>query len=181
MKKFPQIPIDETQVAYVSNPEYETLKHDSMMESLRDRTVKVNVPECSRKQPLPRFQIVTYGNYGGFSLTNEMAEWLREHHGWIWATSDEYYVNKQINVQLVKLHNDMYVRPEHIDDLEFRKNPDLIACVKAMHQLHPDGTRNKSVDFKVKDVMIHVEIDSVDGWESLSVWAEQKDISNEEN
>jgi len=43
-KKFAQIPIDEAIIGHTNNPEFLKLKNNLMMEALRDRTVKIDIP-----------------------------------------------------------------------------------------------------------------------------------------
>ena len=43
-KRFPQVDIGECQIGWTSNPEFEKLKYDPIMEKLRDRIVKVDIP-----------------------------------------------------------------------------------------------------------------------------------------
>jgi serine protein kinase len=47
-KKFSQIPIDEVIIGHTNNPEFEKLKNNPMMEALRDRTVKIDIPYLLR-------------------------------------------------------------------------------------------------------------------------------------
>lgn len=47
-KKFSQIPIDEVIVGHTNTPEFLKLKNNPMMEALRDRTVKIDIPYLLR-------------------------------------------------------------------------------------------------------------------------------------
>lgn len=43
-KKFPQIDVDMVLISHTNNPEFEKLRQDPMMEALKDRTVRIDVP-----------------------------------------------------------------------------------------------------------------------------------------
>lgn len=47
-KKFSQIPIDEVILGHTNSPEFQKLKNNPMMEALRDRTVKIDIPYLLR-------------------------------------------------------------------------------------------------------------------------------------
>jgi len=47
-KKFPQMDIDEVIIGHTNEPEYRKLQNNEFMEALRDRTVKIDVPYCTK-------------------------------------------------------------------------------------------------------------------------------------
>lgn len=47
-KKFPQMDIDEVIIGHTNEPEYRKLQNNEFMEALRDRTVKIDIPYCTK-------------------------------------------------------------------------------------------------------------------------------------
>ena len=47
-KKFPQCDIDEVIIGHTNEPEYRKLQNNEFMEALRDRTIRIDVPYCTR-------------------------------------------------------------------------------------------------------------------------------------
>src|SRR5437899_4410846 len=47
-KKFPQTDIDEVIIGHTNEPEYKKLQNNEFMETLRDRTVKIDIPYITR-------------------------------------------------------------------------------------------------------------------------------------
>lgn len=47
-KKFPQMDIDEVILGHTNEPEYRKLQNNEFMEALRDRTVKIDIPYCTK-------------------------------------------------------------------------------------------------------------------------------------
>lgn len=72
--------------------------------------------------------LVINGNYGGFSLNREMAEWLRDNKGWKLAPSDTYPTD---DFDLAGDNDFWYASTKwNRNEIEFRSNPDLIECVR---------------------------------------------------
>jgi serine protein kinase len=47
-KKFPQCDIDEVIIGHTNEPEYRKLQNNEFMEALRDRTIRIDVPYCTK-------------------------------------------------------------------------------------------------------------------------------------
>ncbi len=47
-KKFPQCDIDEVIIGHTNEPEYRKLQNNEFMEALRDRTIRIDIPYCTR-------------------------------------------------------------------------------------------------------------------------------------
>src|SRR5260370_31954750 len=47
-KKFPQTDIDEVIIGHTNEPEYKKLENNELMEALRDRTVKIDIPYITK-------------------------------------------------------------------------------------------------------------------------------------
>jgi hypothetical protein len=62
-------------VGHTSNPEYEKLKNDPVMESLRDRTVKVDVPYLEEWEKT----LIEAGNHMKAPLSEEEEQWVRKY------------------------------------------------------------------------------------------------------
>lgn len=59
--KFVQRPISESVIGHTSNPEFEKLSSNQYMEALRDRTVKIEMPELR----LPLINIIRHFHFAG--------------------------------------------------------------------------------------------------------------------
>jgi hypothetical protein len=99
---------------------------------------------------IAEFKIVLNRNYGGFSITEEMFDWLVQNKGW-----KDY--------------------PAYGDD-EVRRNPDLIECVRAVQKAHENDSwseqrYNQIFALRIFDVTVNLEIEDVhDGMEEARAW-----------
>lgn len=112
--------------------------------------------------------------FGGFSLSDEMALWLMEEKGWTILDNKEYDYKKKYPVEtLLDVGGNMNIHPDLNDDIKFRSNKDLIECVRHFKVLHkndeyPESYYGKIHDFRVEKIEIKVEIDDYhDGKERI--------------
>lgn len=114
-------------------------------------------------------------SFGGFSLNEEMAQWLVENKKWTILNPNDYSYKETYPVNyLLKTGNDNYYSPTFNESLELRSHPDLIECVKSLQTLHENDSfqekyYGKIFSLKVKKVKINIEIEDYhDGKERLT-------------
>ena len=61
-KKFPQCDIDEVIIGHTNEPEYRKLQSNEFMEALRDRTIRIDVPYCTRLSNESRIYAKDFNN-----------------------------------------------------------------------------------------------------------------------
>jgi hypothetical protein len=112
--------------------------------------------------------------YGGFSLSDEMALWLVENKKWKLLSNKEYDYKLKYPIEtLLDLFKDMHIHPHMNDEIEFRSNKDLIECVRHFKALHkndeyPESYYGKIHTLRIEKIKINVEIDDYyDGKERI--------------
>ncbi len=102
-KKFAQTDIDEVIIGHTNEPEYRKLQNNEFMEALRDRTVKIDVPYCTRLDDEIRIYEKDYGEIEG----KHMAPHTIELAGmWAVLTRLEEPKNAKLTpIQKLKLYN----------------------------------------------------------------------------
>ena len=109
------------------------------------------------KMKIAEFKIVLNVRYGGFSITQEMSDWLAKNKGW-------------------KVDKDGQLEVEFRDD-EIRRNPYLVECVRAVQKAHAndswsDRYYDKNFALRIFDVTVNLDIEDVhDGKEEAQVWS----------
>src|SRR5687767_190673 len=85
---------------------------------------------------IKEIEIVINVDYGGFSLTEEMANWLAKNKNWQVAHNPKGKID---GFDLVGVHGSYYPGGKWKDrEIEFRMSEDLIDCVKALQFYHAD-------------------------------------------
>lgn len=117
--------------------------------------------------------------YGGFSLTREMAEWLRDNKGWTLGTFDDDYHNFDITGS-----NGTYFTKDDLENrgsFKSRSNPDLIECIETLQAKYelelkeiPAWKRHEYIGnlatIKVETINIEISVvDENDGKEHIVV------------
>lgn len=113
-------------------------------------------------------------DFGGFSLSDEMALWLLENKSWTILDNKEYDYKKKYPVEtLLDLGGDMNIHPDLNSDIKFRSNKDLIECVRYFKKVHeddkyPESYYGKIHSLSIKSLKFSVEIeDYYDGKEKI--------------
>ncbi len=102
-KKFAQTDIDEVIIGHTNEPEYRKLQNNEFMEALRDRTVKIDVPYCTRLDDEIRIYEKDYGEIGGKHMAPHTMELAAM---WAVLTRLEEPKNAKLTpVQKLKLYN----------------------------------------------------------------------------
>ena len=113
--------------------------------------------------PIQTISIVLHTKYGGFHITEEMAEWLIK-FGWE-VVPDDRDKNDCPLTHLVKFGSNTYYH-WHQDSIAFRTHPDLIACVQAIQKAQTGLKNNRDrpyiYNLAIKKVAIHLEIEDYD-------------------
>lgn len=132
--------------------------------------------------------VVINGDYGGFSLNEEMAIWLKDNKGWKIAPKDIYPHDEY---DLAGDHGYYYPSTKWKKQ-EFRLNPDLIECVRWLkwkyrnndyYDRDNDDSLKESLrkcrDLRIVNVEIDICVeDKYDGIEEISV---DRSIEEEDN
>lgn len=108
--------------------------------------------------------------YGGFSFTQEISEWLEKNKGW--------KVGETEDCDIIQYGKD-YFFPSNKDRV--RTNPDLVECIETLQEKYKDTDyteRRKNHQLqqlfalRVKKVTVHLEVEDVhDGKEEISCWS----------
>ena len=102
-KKFAQTDIDEVIIGHTNEPEYRKLQNNEFMEALRDRTVKIDVPYCTRM----RDEILIYEkDYGAINSKHVAPHTIELAAMWAVLTRLEEPKNAKLTpIQKLKLYN----------------------------------------------------------------------------
>lgn len=136
-----------------------------------------------------QFEIVIHTHFGGFTITDEMAEWLRDNKDWTIFPKErnareciqEFGLSK-IEKSLFKYGKDFYFymydsNCHKLEDeyrIKLRTNQDFIDCVRFLQEKYKDLSyeeerKNKIMKLEIKTVKISLEIeDYYDGKERIS-------------
>jgi hypothetical protein len=89
---------------------------------------------------LGEVELVLNVEFGGFSLDYEMAAWLRDNRGWtICSESDPPVKGKSaVGGTFGGVYWPFVDKEPVYSSAHARVDPDLVACVKALQQLHAD-------------------------------------------
>lgn len=121
--------------------------------------------------------LVLNSKFGGFSLNDEMALWLKKERGWTIINSNEYsYENKDSYdvTTLLKLLGGMYISATDNSSIKFRSHQDLIDCVLHFRKVHendtyPDSHYHKIHDFEIVKATYQLSIENYyDGKEKVN-------------
>jgi hypothetical protein len=130
-------------------------------------------------------EIVINVEFGGFSVSREMAEWLRDEKGWT-TTEDENEIDKD-NFDFVMSKHWFHPNKYDRDSVEFRSNPDLVECVKFFHKKYEDECfigkgKPQVMCLRVIEATVHLDVEHVyDGKEGISCWSSEEDVTDEDD
>ncbi|MCB0394520.1 MAG: serine protein kinase, partial [Bdellovibrionales bacterium] len=102
-KKFAQTHIDEVIIGHTNEPEYRKLQNNEFMEALRDRTVKIDIPYCTRLEAEVQVYKKDYQNLKGVHIAPHTIEMAA-----MWAILTRLEKPKKANLtrlQKLKLYN----------------------------------------------------------------------------
>lgn len=119
-------------------------------------------------------QILIYAKFGGFSLSQEMADYLANNKNWkIIKHQDINYNNNNYKTELknntlINAYND-YLHLNN-DSIEYKTNPDLIECYKILKQKYTNDKKHHIHKFELIEVEVYLEIhNKYDGIEEVIV------------
>lgn len=122
-------------------------------------------------------EIVINTTFGGFTVSKEMGEWLISNRQW--KVVDENDHDFQTDLPLGTLLRSKWgYSPTDSGRFEFRSHPDLVACVRALQELHAGDKhalrREQRIwDLEVVEATVHIDVvDYHDGKEKIECWME---------
>lgn len=110
-------------------------------------------------------ELVINTEFGGFSLSDEMASWLVENRNWTLVTNKEYNYKKQYPLETLLIAcKDMNVHPNDNSNIEFRSHKDLLDCVRHFKIVHendkyPDSYYGHIHELEIEKFKVRVEIE----------------------
>lgn len=123
---------------------------------------------------LLELEVVLHRGYGAFHIDDEMALWLMEHRGWTMVKGMNAYPKGKWPMTCLDDECHDFVYSPHGDTIEFRSHPDLIACVKALKELHKNDSHSDKMyghihKLKIAKMEISAGIEDYnDGYERLN-------------
>lgn len=103
----------------------------------------------------PEIDVVINAAYGGFTVTREMAEWLIANRGWSVVREADYdYATRTPACRLIESRWGYGLPPGTRDDIAFRSDPDLVACVRELRKRRADAGRADKRDDPLHDLRI---------------------------
>ena len=121
-----------------------------------------------------KLKLVLNTDYGGFSATKEMVDWLKA-KGWTIIPEKNYYSSEKKYPLTTIISGSGYNSFVHYYDIQLRSHPDLIECVRTLQKLHENDTwteqrQNGIYDLSIVEVDISIEIEDYhDGKERVVI------------
>lgn len=109
-------------------------------------------------------ELVINTAFGGFQLSDEMANWLVENRNWTIIVQKTYNYKAKYSLETLLNMGGMNIHPNDNDGIEFRSHKDLLDCVRHFKIVHendkyPDSYYGHIHKLEIQKFKVRVEIE----------------------